>query len=242
MSQERRNNVLKAIVEIFIKTANPVGSSVLKEQAQFDVSPATLRNEMAKLEKEGFLEQSHTSGGRIPTSSGYRFFVEDLNIQEEFKESIHTEFVTEAQKYFSEKTADEKVYDMLSILTKMTPNIVFATVPSSEKTFFLGISQTLMLPEFSGSSEQTSGIFRVLEEDFYKLLHTIDIGEEVEMFIGKENIFPEMESCSLMVSGLGDDIKNLKTKQFFGILGPMRMNYARNVSAIQEAKKLYSSL
>ena len=238
MSQERRNKVLKAIVEIFIKTANPVGSSVLKEEAQFDVSPATLRNEMAQLEKDGFLEQSHTSGGRIPTSSGYRFFVEDLTIQKDFKEEVHAEFIEETQKYFSEKTADEKVYDMLSILTKMTPNIVFATVPSSEKTFFLGISQTLMLPEFSGSPEQTSGIFRVLEEDFYTLLHQLKIGDDVEMFIGKENIFPEMESCSLLVSRF----KSLEENQFFGILGPMRMNYAKNVIAIQEAQKLYSSL
>ena len=238
MSQERRNKVLKAIVEIFIKTANPVGSSVLKEEAQFEVSPATLRNEMAQLEKDGFLEQSHTSGGRIPTSSGYRFFVEDLCIQKDFKEEVHAEFIEETQKYFSEKTADEKVYDMLSILTKMTPNIVFATVPSSEKTFFLGISQTLMLPEFSGSPEQTSGIFRVLEEDFYDLLHQLKIGDDVEMFIGKENIFPEMESCSLLVSRF----KSLEENQFFGILGPMRMNYAKNVLAIQEAQKLYSSL
>ena len=238
MSQERRNKVLKAIVEIFIKTANPVGSSVLKEEAHFEVSPATLRNEMAQLEKDGFLEQSHTSGGRIPTSSGYRFFVEDLCIEKDFKEAVHAEFIQETQKYFSEKTADEKVYDMLSILTKMTPNIVFATVPSSEKTFFLGISQTLMLPEFSGSPEHTSGIFRVLEEDFYDLLHQLKIGDDVEMFIGKENIFPEMESCSLLVSRF----KSLEENQFFGILGPMRMNYAKNVVAIQEAQKLYSSL
>ncbi len=238
MSQERRNKVLKAIVEIFINTASPVGSASLKEKADFEVSPATLRSEMAKLEQEGFLEQSHTSGGRIPTASGYRFFVEDLNINQKFTETVHAEFVEQSSEYFSEKKADENVHDMLSVLSRMTPNIVFATVPSQKKTFFLGISHLLMLPEFSGAAEQTSGIFRILEENFYDLLHGLNIGEEVEMFIGKENIFPEMESCSLLVSrfeALGED-------QFFGILGPMRMNYAKNLICLQEAKKLYSTL
>lgn len=238
MSQDRRNKILKAIIEIFIDTANPVGSASLKKKAQFDVSPATLRSEMAKLEQEGFLKQSHSSSGRIPTSSGYRFFVEDLTIDSQYKKGIQTEFIKNSSQYFSEKKADETVHDILSVLSRMTPNIVFSTVPSQKKTFFLGISQILMLPEFSGAAEQTSGIFRILEENFYEFLHTLKIGEEIEIFIGKENIFPEMESCSLLVTRF----ESLGEPQFLGILGPMRMNYEKNIISLQEAKKLYSTL
>jgi transcriptional regulator of heat shock response len=238
VSEQRKNKILKAIVEIFINTASPVGSKFLKEEAGFEVSSATIRNEMAQLEKEGFLQQSHISGGRIPTALGYRFFVEELQINKDFKHQVQEEFQHASEEYFLEKKADETVHDMLSVLTKLTPNIAFSTVPSSKKTFFLGISQMLMLPEFSGNAQVSSGIFRILEEKFYELLHSLNVGEEVELFIGKENIFPEMESCSLLVSRF----KALEEDQFFGILGPMRMDYAKNIVALQEAKKLYEHL
>lgn len=237
MKEERRNKILTAIIEVFIKTASPVGSDFLKEHSGFSISSATLRNEMAQLEKEGFLEQPHTSGGRIPTSKGYRFFVEEMAIDDNFSNQVKKEFLFESEQYFQEKKADESVHDMLSVLTKMTPNIAFSTVPSSQKTFFLGVSQLLMLPEFSGNAKNTIGIFKILEENFYNFLHSLEVGNGVELFIGKENIFPEMESCSLLVSRF----KALDEDQFFGILGPMRMDYARNIVALQEAQKLYES-
>jgi heat-inducible transcriptional repressor len=79
MLNERKLNVLRAIVEDYINTHEPVGSKVLSERYSLGVSPATIRNEMAALEDEGYLEQRHTSSGRIPTSMGYRLFVDQLS-------------------------------------------------------------------------------------------------------------------------------------------------------------------
>lgn len=75
---ERKAAILRAVVEGYIETAQPVGSGHIARAASVGVSPATVRNEMVALEKEGYLEQPHTSAGRIPTEKGYRFFVDTL--------------------------------------------------------------------------------------------------------------------------------------------------------------------
>lgn len=75
---ERKATVLRAVVESFIDTALPVGSRAVSELADLDVSAATIRNDMAALEHDGFLMQPHTSAGRVPTEAGYRYFVDSL--------------------------------------------------------------------------------------------------------------------------------------------------------------------
>ena len=75
---ERKLEVLRAIVEDFIATSEPVGSKALADRHHLGVSPATIRNDMAALEEEGLIAQPHTSAGRIPTDAGYRVFVDRL--------------------------------------------------------------------------------------------------------------------------------------------------------------------
>jgi heat-inducible transcriptional repressor len=76
---ERKLTVLRAIVEDYVSTTEPVGSKSLVDRHHFDVSPATIRNDMAVLEEQGFIAQPHTSAGRIPTEKGYRLFVDRLS-------------------------------------------------------------------------------------------------------------------------------------------------------------------
>jgi heat-inducible transcriptional repressor len=78
MQDDRRLAVLRAIVEDYVATQEPVGSKALVERHSLGVSPATVRNDMAALEEEGFITQPHTSAGRIPTDKGYRLFVDRL--------------------------------------------------------------------------------------------------------------------------------------------------------------------
>jgi heat-inducible transcriptional repressor len=78
MSDDRRLAVLRAIVEDYVSSHEPVGSKTLVERHQLGVSPATIRNDMAVLEEEGYITQPHTSAGRIPTDKGYRLFVDRL--------------------------------------------------------------------------------------------------------------------------------------------------------------------
>ncbi|GGO80745.1 heat-inducible transcriptional repressor HrcA [Wenjunlia tyrosinilytica] len=78
MLSERRLEVLRAIVQDYVGTEEPVGSKALTERHNLGVSPATVRNDMAALEEDGFIQQPHTSAGRIPTDKGYRLFVDRL--------------------------------------------------------------------------------------------------------------------------------------------------------------------
>jgi len=76
---DRKLEVLRAIVEDYVETQEPVGSKALVERHQLGVSPATVRNDMAVLEEEGYIRQPHTSAGRVPTDLGYRLFVDRLS-------------------------------------------------------------------------------------------------------------------------------------------------------------------
>lgn len=78
MQEDRRLAVLRAIVEDYVATEEPVGSKALVERHGLNVSPATIRNDMAALEEDGYLAQPHTSAGRVPTDKGYRLFVDRL--------------------------------------------------------------------------------------------------------------------------------------------------------------------
>ena len=73
----RKKKVLQAIVEKYINTAEPVSSNSLTHEQGLECSSATIRNEMAELEKSGYLDKTHTSSGRIPSAKGYRYYVDE---------------------------------------------------------------------------------------------------------------------------------------------------------------------
>lgn len=231
--KDRQKEILKAIVQLFIENANPVGSKALAEMKEFPFSPATIRNEMQCLEQQGYLEAPHTSAGRVPTTFGLRFFVSDLTAGhiDRFRPQIRKDFAEAKKIYFDSKKADQKIFDTVSILTSMTEHVAFATIPSSKRTFFLGASKMLADPAFSAHPELASGVFRVLEENFGEVLGSLELSEEVQIFIGKENIIPEIQSCTLITASY----KLLGHQGAIGILGPVCMNFARNILALEEA-------
>lgn len=78
MLDERKRKILKEIVDEYIESAEPVSSAVIVEKYEKDISSATVRNDMSELEKEGYLEKTHTSSGRVPSAKGYRLYVDEL--------------------------------------------------------------------------------------------------------------------------------------------------------------------
>ena len=78
MLNDRKKEILQAIIEEYIQTAEPVSSNAIVQKYHLNYSSATVRNEMADLEKKGFLDKPHTSAGRVPSAKGYRFYVDEL--------------------------------------------------------------------------------------------------------------------------------------------------------------------
>lgn len=121
---KRKKEILQAIVEEYIQTAEPVSSGSLVEHGKIDCSSATIRNEMAELEKIGFLEKPHTSAGRIPSQEGYRYYVDEL---------LRDDKITQKEMLYIKEKLETKVNN-LEELTKI------ATTTLSEITHYTTIA------------------------------------------------------------------------------------------------------
>lgn len=226
----RKQKILKAIVEKFIETAMPIGSKLIYEEYSLDVSPATIRNEMAILEREGYIVQPHTSAGRVPTSQAYRLFVDQLKFNLQLLNKAKKD-IEQIRRQRDLNKAKEKLYEMVEILANITGNVCFATVPDNKRLFFMGLGNVLRQPEFSADPSRATQVIEVLENQFADLLSQLKIGNEPSFYIGEENLIPEIQSCSLLVQRYNyKDFKGV-----MGILGATRMNYAYNMAALKSA-------
>ena len=126
---ERAQTLLKVLVERHIRDGQPVGSSTLREEAGLPVSAATIRNVMSDLEERGFLHSPHTSAGRVPTSAGYRLFVDSLLQVQPLDDDSLSNLRLELNP---DKTAGELVQSASSLLSTITAQAGIVTVPKVE--------------------------------------------------------------------------------------------------------------
>ncbi|MDH7478633.1 MAG: heat-inducible transcriptional repressor HrcA [Syntrophomonadaceae bacterium] len=126
---ERKQKVLEAIIRDYVATAEPVGSRTIARKYSLGVSPATIRNEMADLEEMGFIEQPHTSAGRIPSQRGYRYYVDCLmekyNLHEEERAQISSSFARQIREI------DSILHESGRLLSKLTNYTSIVTGPKS---------------------------------------------------------------------------------------------------------------
>lgn len=128
---ERRKRILRTVVESYIVTAEPIGSKAIAEQAGLTCSSATIRNELAALEKLGLLEQPHTSSGRIPTASGYRFYVNEL--MEQHKLSMQETQTINSQLHLKMQELDRVIDQAGRMVSQLTNYPAFAMTDRREK-------------------------------------------------------------------------------------------------------------
>lgn len=230
---ERQARLLAAIIDEFVHTGMPVGSKTLIERKHFDVSGATIRNEMHILSEEGFIQQPHISAGRIPTAIGYRMYVKEFMKPTAQEQSVKRKFDSLKEQYLKRKD-QERVFDAVALLAQMTPNVSFATIPHRDHVFYMGLANVLKLPEFQQDATLASNVVEVLEEKLSDLLGNVDVDEKVRYYIGEEHILPTLQSCSILVTSYF--IRG--SSGAIGILGPMRMDYAYNTSALELAANL----
>lgn len=122
----RKRQILQAIIQEHTISASPIGSRTLAKRYNLNVSPATIRNEMADLEELGYLEQPHTSAGRIPTDKGYRYYVDQLISKEQDQSPA---LIDNIEKLYQEQ---QDVQDIISGMAKMLSNMTHYTALVSE--------------------------------------------------------------------------------------------------------------
>ena len=127
MLDERKKKILQAIINDYILTAEPVGSRTIAREYNLGVGPATIRNEMADLELLGFIEQLHTSSGRVPSEKGYRFYVDSLlapmSVSEEDREMLTRWYQAKSLKM------EEVFQETARMISHMTHNISLVSAP-----------------------------------------------------------------------------------------------------------------
>ncbi|MGI6514316.1 MAG: heat-inducible transcription repressor HrcA [Syntrophomonadaceae bacterium] len=111
---ERKKAILEAVVKEYVRTAEPIGSRAIVKKRNLGVSPATVRNEMADLEEMGFLEQPHTSSGRIPSENGFRYFVDYMMVKEQF---------TPEEEEYLRNMLSQKIEDISTVIRR-TGNVL----------------------------------------------------------------------------------------------------------------------
>ncbi|MEP6597934.1 MAG: heat-inducible transcriptional repressor HrcA [Actinomycetota bacterium] len=129
--EERKLEVLRAIVEDFIATSEPVGSKALAERHNLGVSPATIRNDMATLEEEGLIAQPHTSAGRVPTDAGYRMFVDRLTSLKPLSGAERRAIETFLD---SAVDLDDVLHRAVRTLAQLTRNVAVVQYPSLSRS------------------------------------------------------------------------------------------------------------
>ncbi len=142
MTDERKEAILRAIVEGYVSTREPVGSKALAQHHDLGVSPATIRNDMAALEEEGLIAQPHTSAGRIPTDKGYRYFVDMLAsaaLQDSHKRAIST-FLSDAVDL------NDVVERSVRLLSQLTRQVAVVQYPSLRESAVRRVELVRMTP------------------------------------------------------------------------------------------------
>ena len=141
----RQIQILRAVIEEFINTAEPVGSETIDKKYSIGVSPATIRNEMVYLEKQGYLKKSHSSAGRLPTSLAMKLFVNELMKEREL--SVADEVSAKEKIWNSRNETDELLYQMTRVLADKSKALC-VTVLDEDRIFHAGAANLLQMPEF----------------------------------------------------------------------------------------------
>ena len=144
MLDERKLAVLRAIVEDYVSTTEPVGSKSLVDRHGLDVSPATIRNDMAVLEEQGFIAQPHTSAGRIPTEKGYRLFVDRLSSIKPMSAAERRAIEAFLAGAYS---LDEIVARTVRLLAQLTRQVAVVQYPSLSRSAVRHIELVSLTPQ-----------------------------------------------------------------------------------------------
>ena len=225
---DRQQQILRSIIEQYAEVASPVGSSLLAKV--FGVSSATIRAEMAELERLGFIAQPHTSAGRVPTDKGYRFYVNSLNDEHDLIPATperHSERALAARVHDA-GLPERTIRNAVDTLVELTHNLGIATI--GNQLYMSGLSNLFGQPEFmqSGQVQQVAQLLDNLEP----WLREAAPNQPLNVFIGQENPIGRAAGCSLIISRFRSPYSD---KSYIGVLGPTRQSYRDVMNLVRRA-------
>ena len=229
----RKQDILKVLIETFVHTGQPVGSMQVAEQLPYEISSATVRNDMIELTELGLLSQPHTSAGRIPTDLGYKTYVKVIANERRELSKRQQEVLT---RHFEKlRNLQERYQAAAQMLAEMSGNIGLL-MDDMQNTYLSGLGNMVRLPEFNDEQFGLK-LVEALErpKQFIKDMAQNKKSEDVNVLIGDEN--PQMRKATIVVSNFGP-----KGRRVISIIGPTRMDYNKNLPLIEYMKKILNDL
>jgi heat-inducible transcriptional repressor len=183
----------------------------------FGVSSATIRAEMAELERLGFIMQPHTSAGRVPTDKGYRFYVNSLSDEKENNAPQRGERAL-AARLQDAGMPERTIRNAVDTLVELTHNLGLATI--GNQLYMSGLGNLFGQPEFmqAGQVQQVAQLLDNLEP----WLREAAPNEPLNVYIGRENPIGRTAGCTLIISRFHSPYSD---RSYIGVLGPTRQNY-----------------
>ena len=234
---ERQTKILKAIVEEYTETAQPVGSEGLERKYELGASPATIRNEMVKLTEAGYLKQPHASAGRIPTKEAFKFYVNQL--MEEKELSIAEEVAAKEKIWDSRFDFDCLMHEAIKVLAQQSKALALAEVEEGG-IYHAGYANILELPEFY-DIDVTRTILSMLDgaEEVRKLFSRCFGEGPIHLLLGDELGYDFLEPCGMVFTNFD---AGPRRRGYLGVIGPNRFDYPRIIPLVRYFGNLIEEL
>ena len=216
---DRQLEILRAIVDEYVTTQEPVGSKAIAERHSLGVSPATIRNDMAVLEDAGLITQPHTSAGRIPTNQGYRLFVDKIA---QIKPLSNAERRAIESFMAGAVDAEDIANRSVKLLAQITNQVAIVQFPDQDRVILSGTAN--LARSHHDSAADLYPILEALEEQVVLLKLLSNASGSINVKIGEEQPTINLASTSSVSMGAGAGA--------VGILGPTRMDYSGSMGAV----------
>lgn len=231
----RQTQILKAVIEEYIVTAEPVGSQHLEKKYNLGISPATIRNEMSALTDQGFLRQPHTSAGRVPTPMGLKLFVDHL--MQEKKLSLTDEVSAKEKVWDSRFSFDKFLRQATLALADRTKALSVAATDKGD-VYSAGAANLLEMQEFF-DIDVARTVLSLLDQSqrLQQLFSSCVGGDPVHVVFGEDLGWRYFSPVSLVFTNFSAPNGN---SGILGVIGPCRLNYPYVIPVVRYFSDLIS--
>lgn len=228
----RQTQILKAVIEEYIASAEPVGSETIEKKHNLGVSPATIRNEMVRLTEMGLLKQPYTSAGRSPTPVALKYYVEHLVKLKDL--SVADEVAVKQKIWDYRQEIDKLLREATRTLAEKTKTLAL-TATNEGDLYYAGTSNILEMPEFY-DYELTHELLETLDEVnfWWRLLETHE--SSFDILVGEELTQGVLAQCGFIYH----KFKTPHVVGAIGIVGPSRLNYPYVIPVVRYMGNLIS--
>lgn len=232
---DRQKKLLRSVIEKYIETAEAVGSETVEKEAGLGVSPATIRNEMVRLTALNYLKQLHTSAGRVPTSMGMKFYVDQL--MEEKALSLKDEVAIKEELTDTNERFDKLLKHTARVLADQTHSLALATNEDND-VYAAGMANILDMPEFY-DIDITKTVLSLIDkvEMLSQIFSQMAVEDQIKILFGEELGMQYLEPCGFVISRY----QMPNHRGVLVVIGPSRLNYPVLIPTMRYFSQLLSN-